>query len=48
MKLALTLGFVTMLLMCCVLIWQRMRLHMAAGKLEAVEQEAVQLGLIGD
>ncbi len=48
MELAFYCGCLTMLLVCSVLIWQRTRLHMAMSKLEALEDEAVQLGVSGD
>lgn len=48
MKLALMMGFVTFLLLSVVLIWQRMRLHMAQTQVEALEQEALELGIAGD
>ena len=48
MKLALTLGFLTFTLMAITLVWQRTRLHLAAGRLAELEEEAVELGLAGD
>ncbi len=48
MELAFLCGCITMLLLCSVLIWQRMRLHMATSQLEALEDQAVQLGVSGD
>ncbi len=48
MKLALTLGFVTFSLLAATLVWQRMRMHLCAGRLAELEEEAVELGLAGD
>jgi heme exporter protein C len=48
MKLALGLGFLTFTLLAITLVWQRMRLHVQSGKLAALEQEAVELGIAGD
>lgn len=48
MKLALTLGFLTFTLLAVTLVWQRMRLHLAAGRLDEIEEEAIELGLAGD
>lgn len=48
MKLALTLGFVTFTLLTIVLAWQRMRVHQAQARVDALEQEAVELGVAGD
>ncbi len=48
MKLALTLGFLTFTLLALALVWQRMRLHLLVGRVDALEQEAVELGLAGD
>jgi len=48
MKLALLMGFITFTLLTAVLIWQRMRLHMAQAEVESLEQEALELGIAGD
>jgi heme exporter protein C len=48
MKLALGLGFLTFTLLAIVLVWQRMRVHMATSRIDALEQEAVELGLVAD
>ncbi|MSP26019.1 MAG: heme transporter [Myxococcales bacterium] len=48
MKLALTLGFLTFTLLAIVLVWERARLHLASGRLAALEDEAVELGISGD
>jgi hypothetical protein len=48
MKLALTLGFVTFTLLAITLVWQRMRLHLLAARVDELEQEAIELGLAGD
>ena len=48
MKLALGLGFLTFTLFTIVLVWQRMRLHLAQAEVDALEQEAVELGFAGD
>jgi heme exporter protein C len=48
MKLALLLGFITFTLLAALLAWQRMRLYLAEARLDALEQEAVELGLAGD
>jgi hypothetical protein len=48
MKLALTLGFLTFTLLAVTLLWQRVRLHLAAGRLDELEEEAIELGLAGD
>jgi heme exporter protein C len=48
MKLALTMGFVTFTLLAVTLVWQRARLHLCAGRLAELEEEAVELGLAGD
>lgn len=48
MKLALGLGFLTFTLLAIVLVWQRTRVHMATSRLDALEQEAVELGLVAD
>lgn len=48
MKLALMMGFATFFLLTVVLIWQRMRLHTAQTHVEALEQEALELGIAGD
>lgn len=48
MKLALMLGFLTFTLLTVTLVWQRMRLHVAAGRLDELEQEAIELGLAGE
>jgi heme exporter protein C len=45
MKLALMLGFVTFTLLAVVLIWSRMRLELARGRLQEIEEEALELGL---
>ncbi len=48
MKLALTLGFVTFTLLAITLVWHRTRLHLLAGRVDDLEQEAIELGLAGD
>jgi len=48
MKISLALGFVTFTLLTVVLVWQRMRIHRAQARVDALEQEAVELGLGGD
>ncbi len=48
MKLALTLGFLTFTLLALLLVWQRARVHLASGRLAALEEEAVELGVSGD
>jgi heme exporter protein C len=48
MKLALALGFLTFTLLAVLLVWQRMRVHLASSRVEALEQEAVELGLVPD
>ncbi len=48
MKLALALGFVTFTLLTILWVWQRMRLHQATSRFEALEQEALELGVAGD
>jgi len=48
MKLALAAGFVTFTLLTIVLVWQRMGLHQATSRFEALEQEALELGVAGD
>lgn len=48
MKLALVAGFVTFTLLTILLVWQRMRLHQATSRFEALEQEALELGVAGD
>ncbi len=48
MKLALGLGFLAFTLLVIVLVWHRVRLQMTTNRLEALEQEALELGLAGD
>jgi heme exporter protein C len=48
MKLALGLGFLTFTLISIVLVWQRARVYLAESKVDALEQEAIQLGLAGE
>ncbi len=48
MKLALMLGFLAFTLLAIALVWQRVRLHLTTCRLEALEQEALELGLAGD
>jgi heme exporter protein C len=48
MKMALGLGFLTFTLITIVLVWQRVRLHLAASRLDALEQEALELGVAGE
>ncbi len=48
MKIALGWGFLTFTLLAITLVWQRMRLHLAAGRVAQLEEEAVELGLAGD
>jgi heme exporter protein C len=48
MKLALGLGFLTFTLISIVLVWQRARVYLAQSKVDALEQEAIQLGLAGE
>ena len=48
MKMALGLGFLTFTLITIVLVWQRMRIHGASSRLEALEQEALELGVAGE
>ncbi|MBI4950568.1 MAG: cytochrome c biogenesis protein CcsA [Myxococcales bacterium] len=48
MKLALGLGFLTFTLLVVTLIWERVRLHRAAYRLEALEEQAIELGLTQD
>ncbi len=48
MKLALVLGFATFTLLTVLLVWQRMKLHQATSRFEALEQEAFELGVAGD
>jgi heme exporter protein C len=48
MQTAFTLGCVTMLLLCLVLVWLRMRVHLAQSHVAGLEQEAVRLGLTDD
>ncbi len=45
MKLALGLGFLTFTLLGIVIIWHRARVYLADCRLEALEHEAMQLGL---
>ena len=46
MKLALTLGFVSFTLLAIVLVWSRAKLALAASRVEEIEQDAVDLGLV--
>jgi len=48
MKLALLLGFVAFTLLATLLSLYRARLHRSEGRLDALEQEAIALGLAGD
>lgn len=48
MKLALLLGFIAFALLCALLIWHRVRIHLAHDRLEGLEHEAIELGLTGD
>jgi len=48
MKLAFALSSLTFLLLAAVLIWHRMRVHLSTSHLEALEQEALELGLAGE
>jgi len=48
MKLALGLGFLTFTLLAIVFVWQRMKVHLAQGRVDALEQEAIELGVAGD
>jgi heme exporter protein C len=48
MKTALLFGFVSFTLLAVTLVWYRARLHALGGRLEALEQEAVQAGVSGD
>lgn len=48
MKLALVLGFVTFTLLAAVLVAVRWRIHRAEGRLAALEQQALELGLAED
>ncbi len=48
MKLALVLGFTSFTLLAVLLVWQRMKLHRATSRFEALEQEAFELGVAGD
>lgn len=48
MKLALMLGLLTFTLLTIVLVWERVRVHRAAQRLEALEDEALELGLNED
>jgi heme exporter protein C len=48
MKLAFAMGSITFLFIAAVLIWHRMRVHMAVTRVDALEQEALELGLAGE
>lgn len=48
MKTALLLSFAAFLLFTAVLVWQRVRLHLAQTEVDALEQEALEQGLLGD
>jgi heme exporter protein C len=45
MKLALLMGLLSFALLCALMIWHRTRIHTAATRLEALEQEAIELDL---
>ena len=45
MKLALALGFVTFTFIGLLLIWHRTRIHLATARVEALEQEAIELSI---
>ena len=48
MKLAFLLGTITFVLLAIVFIWHRMRAHLATTRFEALEHEALQLGIAGE
>jgi heme exporter protein C len=48
MKLAFAMGSLTFLLFAAVLIWHRMRVHLSSSRLDALEQEALELGVVGE
>lgn len=48
MKLALGLGFLTFTLLTVLFVWQRMRMHLTNTELDALEQEAMELGAVAD
>ena len=48
MRVALMMGFLTFTLLAILLLWQRLRVELASGRLEDVEQEALELGLVED
>jgi len=45
MRIALISGFLTFTLLAIVLLWQRVRIDLAASRLEEAEQEALELGI---
>ena len=45
MKLALSLGFLTFILLATLLIWSRYRLEVSKNRLQQIEEEALELGL---
>jgi heme exporter protein C len=46
MRVTLWMAFATFTLMTAVFVWQRVRLELAVSRLEAVEDDAVELGLV--
>ena len=48
MKLAFAMGSFMFLLLGVLLIWHRMRIHVATAEVDALEQEAIELGLCED
>ena len=48
MRVALMMGFLTFTLLAAVLVWQRLRIELAAARLADLEQEALELGLVED
>lgn len=48
MKIAFALGSLTFVLIAIVLVWQRMRLHSAQSQVDALEREALEIGIAGE
>ncbi len=48
MKMALGLGFLTFTLIAVLFVWKRAQVYLAQSRLDAIEQEAIQLGIAGE
>ena len=48
MQMAFGMGMLAFTLIAIVLCWKRAKVHMAQAKIDGLEQEAIQLGLVGE